>query len=77
MAQIAPLPYQHILKQFGQNLQRTRKEKGISQEKLAEIVGVNRTYLSLVEQGHRNPSMKFLYRVVKALKTSSGKLLSF
>lgn len=77
MVQIAPLPYQHALKQFGQNLQKTRKEKGISQEKLAEIVGVNRTYLSLVEQGHRNPSMKFLYRVAKALKTSSDKLLSF
>lgn len=77
MVQIVPLPYKHILKQFGQNLQRTRKEKEISQEKLAEIVGVNRTYVSLVEQGHRNSSLRFVYRVAKALKVSSGKLLSF
>lgn len=77
MGQIAPLPYQHALKQFGENLQRARKEKDISQEQLAATVGVNRTYVSLVEQGKRNPSIKFLYRVAKALKIHSSKLLSF
>ncbi|OGH15258.1 MAG: hypothetical protein A3H50_03525 [Candidatus Levybacteria bacterium RIFCSPLOWO2_02_FULL_37_10] len=75
--QTIPLPYKHTLKQFGQNLQRLRKEKEISQEKLAEKVGVHRTYLSLVEQGQRNPSLKFVYRVTKALNTNSSKLLSF
>ncbi len=77
MGQIAPLPYQHALKQFGQNLQILRKEKNLSQEQLAEIVGVNRTYLSLVESGHRNPTLRFLYRVTKALKVPSEQLLSF
>lgn len=77
MGQIAPLPYQHALKQFGQNLQRIRKEKNVSQEQLGAIVGVDRTYLSLVEGGHRNPSLRFVYRVAKALKVSSDKLLSF
>ena len=77
MVQIAPLPYQHALKQFGTNLQRARKEKEVSQEELAASVGVNRTYISLVEQGRRNPSIKFLYRVSKALKIPSSKLLSF
>ena len=77
MTQIAPLPYQHALKDFGEKLQRARKEKEIPQEELASIVGVNRTYISLVEQGRRNPSIKFLYRVVKALKVDSSKLLFF
>lgn len=77
MGQIAPLPYQHALKQFGENLQRARKDQEVSQEQLAATVGVNRTYVSLVEQGKRNPSVKFLYRVAKALKIPSSKLLSF
>lgn len=77
MGQVAPLPYQHALKRFGQELQRARKAKGISQEKLAVTIGVDRTYLSLVEGGHRNPSLRFLYRVAKALNVSSNELLSF
>ncbi len=77
MGQIAPLPYKHALKGFGENLQRARKEKNISQEKLAELIGVHRTYLSLVEKGQRNPSLRFIYRVSKALKTDSSKLLTF
>lgn len=77
MGQIAPLPYSHALKKFGQNLQKARKNSGVSQEELAELVGVNRTYISLVEKGHRNPSLRFLYRATKALKVSSSTLLSF
>lgn len=77
MGQIAPLPYKHALKQFGQNLQRARKDQNLSQEQVAELIGVNRTYLSLVEKGERNPSLRFIYRVTKALKTTSSKLFSF
>lgn len=74
---IMPLPYNHALRQFGENMQKLRKQKNISQEKLAELVGVNRTYISLVEQGERNPSLKTVYRIVKALDVHSSKLLSF
>ena len=77
MGQIAPLPYQHALKHFGGSLQRHRKDKDVSQEQLAATVGVNRTYISLVEQGKRNPTIKFLYRVAKALNVPSSKLLNF
>lgn len=77
MGQIAPLPYQHALKRFGESMQKTRKEQNLSQERLAEMVGVNRTYISLVEKGERNPSLKTLYRIAKALKVSSDQLLSF
>lgn len=77
MGQIAPLPYQHALRGFGKNVQTIRKQKGISQEKLAEMVGIHRTYLSLVEKGNRNPSLKTIYRIAKALKVNSRQLLSF
>ena len=77
MVQIAPLPYQHALRQFGESLQKIRREQKISQDKLAEVIGVGRTYISLVEQGKRNPSLRFIYRVAKALNVNSSKLLSF
>ena len=60
MTQIAPLPYTHALRQFGENLQRARREQDMSQDKLATIIGVNRTYVSLVEKGQRNPTLRFV-----------------
>lgn len=77
MSQIVPLPYQHVLKKFGENVQNARKDKNISQEKLAELIGVNRTYISLIEQGDRNPSLKTIYRIAKALNTKSSDLILF
>lgn len=74
---LAPLPYTSVLKHFGQNLQKVRREQDVSQEKLAEAIGVNRTYISLVEQGQRNPSLKNIYRIAKALGAPSSKLLPF
>ncbi len=74
---IAPLPYTHALKKFGTNLQKIRREKEVTQEKLAELIGVHRTYITLVEKGERNPSLKTIYRIAKALKVSSTELLPF
>jgi transcriptional regulator with XRE-family HTH domain len=39
------------------NLQRLRREKGLSQEELAHSANVHQTYLSGVEGGKRNPSV--------------------
>lgn len=74
---IIPLPYKIVLQNFGRNVQKIRKERDIPQEKLAEAVGVSRTYISLVEQGERNPSLKNIYRIAKALNVPSSKLLPF
>lgn len=72
-----PIPYTQALKQFGANLKKVRKEQKISQDKLAEQIGIHRTYLSLVEKGERNPSLRTLYRLIKALKINSSELLPF
>lgn len=69
--------YQHILKEFGQKVQSLRKETGISQEELAARVGVHRTCLGFIERGERNPSLIKIYKIAKALKVSSSKLLPF
>jgi transcriptional regulator with XRE-family HTH domain len=54
-------------RRVGLNLQRLRRDKGLSQEELAHRARVHQTYLSGVEGGKRNPSIDVLGRVVAAL----------
>jgi transcriptional regulator with XRE-family HTH domain len=45
---------------FGRNLQKARKMKGLTQEKLAEKCGISVTYLQQLEAGQKNPSISIL-----------------
>ena len=56
-----------ILKKLGERIKQLRKEAGISQEKLAELAGLDRTYISGLERGLRNPSYLVLQRIAKEL----------
>ena len=65
---------------MGINLQRLRRAKAFSQEELAHSANVHQTYLSGVECGKRNPSIRVLERLTKALgedKRSFGPGLGF
>lgn len=57
-----------INKAFGQLLKSIREQKHVSQEKLAELSGLDRTFISLLERGLRQPSLKTLFRLSKALE---------
>jgi transcriptional regulator with XRE-family HTH domain len=57
------------------NAVRDRRESlGLSQEKLAEKCGFDRTYISMIERGKRNPSFLNLLRLVAGLETSVSKI---
>jgi DNA-binding XRE family transcriptional regulator len=56
-----------VAKRVGLNLQRLRRDKGLSQEELADCASVHQTYLSGVEGGKRNPSIGVLARIAAAL----------
>lgn len=47
-----------------------RMEKNITQEELAYLSGLDRTYISLIERGKRNPTILSLYAICKALGIS-------
>jgi len=64
-----------LCRRFGINVKRTRKDAGYSQEELADIAGVARSYMSDVERGARNPTLKVVERIASALKTDPGTLL--
>ena len=52
---------------LAKNMRRLRAARGLSQEGLALESGINRTYLSGVERGRRNPSALVLQRIASAL----------
>jgi transcriptional regulator with XRE-family HTH domain len=62
------------LKKFGANVRARRDAKELSQEKLAELAELDRTYISSVERGARNISMLSVVRIAKALKSSAAEL---
>jgi transcriptional regulator with XRE-family HTH domain len=55
---------------FGRNVARIRTERGLSQDQLAEKADLDRTYISGIERGVRNPGIKSVVRIAAALKTS-------
>ena len=64
-----------IRKQVGLNVQRIRREQGLSQEELAFRSGLHRTYISGVERGVRNPTVLVLKELADALEVSPAVLL--
>ena len=64
-----------VLDRFGAKLRQIRQRKGISQEKLAEMAGLHRTYVSLVERGECNVSLLNIEKLALALEVSLAKLM--
>lgn len=60
---------------FGINVKQARKDAGYSQEELADIARVARSYMSDVERGTRNPTLQVVERIATALKVRPGSLL--
>ena len=63
--------------QFGGRVREVRKSQKLTQEELADKAGMHFTYIGQIERGKRNPSIKNVYRIAKALKVHSSKLLPF
>ena len=66
-----------ILKNFGETLKKKRKIAELSQEDLAEKLGIHRTYMSFMERGLRNPSLLMLFKISRALKIKLPELFEF
>lgn len=62
---------------LGKKIKSLRLESELSQEQLGELTGLDRTYISGIERGVRNPSIKNIEKVAKALKVSVSNLIDF
>ena len=56
------------LKKIGQNIARIRKERGLTQEDLCGMAEIDRSYLSEIENGKMNMTIKSLVMIAKSLK---------
>ena len=65
-----------IQRAFGQRIQALRKEKGLSQEKFALIIGMDRTYYASVEAGRRNISLVNIKKIADSIGISLSELFS-
>ena len=63
-----------ILLKFGEKIKELRHTKNISQEELAEMTKLHRTYIGGIERGERNLSLENIYKIAKALKIPLAKL---
>ncbi len=61
--------------EFGNALRKYRHAKGISQEALADLAGIHRTYVGDVERGERNISLLNMMRLTAALRTPLSQLV--
>ena len=64
-----------LLKTIGKNIRSFRKKNGMSQIDLAVAVGIDRSYLSEIENGHRNFTIMLLQNFATALSVSLEDLL--
>jgi transcriptional regulator with XRE-family HTH domain len=60
---------------FGQILREIRTQVGISQEKLAHASELDRTFISLLERGQRQPSLSTIFQLSKALGVAPDHLI--
>jgi transcriptional regulator with XRE-family HTH domain len=63
---------QHL--SFGHRVRELRKARGLSQEELAELAGVHRTYMSSVERGERNVGLDNILAIAAALDVPASDL---
>lgn len=65
------------LKKLGKNIRDIRKTKGLSQEKLAELIKKTRNYVGMVERAEINPPASVLFDIAKALNVKPKELFNF
>jgi transcriptional regulator with XRE-family HTH domain len=64
-----------LLRSLGRRIRSLRAERGLSQEGLAERAGLHRTYVGGIERGERNPTIRNLEQISRALAVSLSVLV--
>ena len=63
-----------VKERFGIKIQQLRKLRGMSQEQLAALSGLDRSYISGIEQGKRNASLEVIAKLAKVLEINIKEL---
>jgi len=66
-----------VLTKFGNRVREKRLALGLSQEELANLAGVHRTYVGMIERAEKNITLQNIERIAKALDIAIDELLKF
>lgn len=64
-----------LSKRFGQNMQKIRMKKGMSQGDISRKIGMDRGSVSNIENGKRNPTLSTVEKIARVLGVSSDEML--
>lgn len=67
---------QNILIKFGERVREIRKEKGLSQEELAHIADLHRTYIGMIERAEKNITLLNIEKIANALEVNIKELIN-
>ena len=62
---------------FGENLRKERKKQDLTVQEIAEICGISRSYITLIENGKRLPGKKILLKIAVALHLKTSIVLNW
>lgn len=65
-----------LVRRFAENVRRERLARNLSQEALADLADVHRTYIGMLERGEKNITLGTLERIANALNVDAVSLLS-
>jgi transcriptional regulator with XRE-family HTH domain len=65
---------EEILRKFGNKIREIRKDRGLSQEELAELSNLDRSYMGHIERGEKNVTLLKIYQIAHALQIEVYKL---
>lgn len=63
-------------KAFGEELRKTREQRGVTQEKLGFESGYHRTYISQLERGQKSPTLKAITKISASLGVKASDLIA-
>lgn len=66
---------QSFLKKFGEKIKELRKKQNVSQERLADLSEIERSYMGRIERGESNPPAYTVYKIKIALGLDSSETL--
>ena len=66
-----------VLEKLGLNIKKYRLAQGFTQETLAEKIGIHPRYVGKLEGGKKNPSVKMLFKITRALGITLSDLFDF
>ena len=75
--EISNMTKKSISIKFGERVRELRVSKNLSQEQLADLANVHRTYIGMIERAEKNITLENIEKVAKALKLNINELLAF